>query len=347
MDSRDFLGTSLVIVVVLVLVVVSRIFFNRSIRKASGKSFPYHRQLVTFTIVLLGVFLAIGLLPIADEVKGQILSVLGILLSAVIALSSTTLVGNAMAGIMLRLMHEFRSGDFIEFDAWVGRVTDFGIFHTEMQLVTRDFVSLPNLMLVQRAVKVTRRGGTFINATVSIGYTVAHQEVEEALCDAATQVGLTDPFVFIEQLLDHAVIYRVFGLLEEFSERLSKTSDLHRAMLDTLHERGIEIASPALSDRRELSSDTPHIPLRVKKETSEKGTETIERLAFDKADEAESLEQLRADVGKLDTSLQEVEESVADKEEKKTAKARIERKKERLQQEIASREKRKKEKQEE
>ena len=147
MQPLDFLGTTIVVVGGALVLAVVRFLFNRSIKKASNNSFPYNRQLVTFAIVLVGLFLAVGLLPIAPELKGQILSVLGVLLSAVIALSSTTLVGNAMAGIMLRLMHEFRAGDFIEVEDMIGRVTDFGIFHTEIQMITRDVVSLPNLLL--------------------------------------------------------------------------------------------------------------------------------------------------------------------------------------------------------
>lgn len=134
-------------------------------------------------------FISIALLPLEHEVKNQILS----LLRPVIALFSTALVSNAMAGLMLRITHEFRGGDFIEVDTLVGRVTDLGIFHTEVQLV-----SLPNLLLSQKAVKVTRRDGTFINLALSIGYMVSHQEVEKALLEAASRCKLTDSFMFVE-----------------------------------------------------------------------------------------------------------------------------------------------------
>jgi small-conductance mechanosensitive channel len=325
MHITDFFGSFISILGSVGLVILLRYLFNRSIRKASSNSFPYHRQLITFVVILLGMFLGIGLLPIEHEVKVQILSVLGVLFSAIIALSSTTLVGNAMAGIMLRLMHEFRAGDFIEVEQMVGRVTDFGIFHTEMQTITRDIVSLPNLLLVQKAVKVTRRGGTFIHVSVSIGYEVSHSIVEEALKEAAQSIKLEEPFVFVEQLLDHAVQYRVYGLLEEFSERLSKTSDLHKAVLDVLHEKSIEIASPAISDRREFSADHRYIPTTksVKKQNTGE-MKDIEEMAFDKAEEAESLEVLREEEQKLIGSLESMKES-ADAEDKKQVKKQRER----------------------
>ena len=240
MRPMDFLGSVIVVLGAVALVVSVRLLFNRSIRKASSKSFPYHRQLLTFAIVLLGLFLAIGLLPIEHEVKGQILSLLGVLISAIIALSSTTLVGNAMAGIMLRLMHEFRAGDFIE------------------------------------------------------------------------------------GLLDHAVKYRVYGLLEEFSERLSKTSELHRAVLDALHAKGIEIASPSVMDRREYPSDHAYIPKRRMQERVSENQAAIEELAFDKAVEAESIEQLHQAETKLVQSLESLDEKTTDKKAAKQQREKIE-----------------------
>ncbi len=304
MQVMDFLGSAIVVVVAIVLGIVLRKILNRSIGKTTSNSFPYHRQLVTFSIVLLGVFLAISLLPLESQVKAQILSILGLLLTGVIAISSTTLVSNAMAGIMLRLMQEFRGGDFIEVEEMIGRVTNFGIFHTEIQTITRDVISLPNLLLVQKPVKVTRRGGTFINLSVAVGYMVPHSRVEEHLLAASKSIGLKDSFVFVEALLDHAVSYRIYGLLEEFSERLSKTSELHKAVLTTLHANGIEIASPTLMDRREYPSDSLHKPKGTILEEKQKTESAIEEVAFDKAEEVESIEQLRITEKKLIKTLE-------------------------------------------
>ncbi|MBI9096429.1 MAG: mechanosensitive ion channel [Sphaerochaeta sp.] len=310
----SYLTTFIVVVGTVILMILVRFFFRNTVE--SSKKWPYQRQLLTAGIVLLGLFLSIGFLPLDQLVKNQILSVLGILLSAVIALSSTTLVGNAMAGIMLRMMHEFRGGDFIEVDDLIGRVTDFSIFHTEIQQVNRDVVSIPNLLLMQKAVKVTRRDGTFINLAVSLGYTVDHIQAEEALKGAALSCKLSDPFVFIEEFLDHAVRYRLYGLLEEPMERLSKTSELHKVVLQTLHEKGIEIASPRLTDRREFEKAEQYIPKTSKhSKTPPKKEPVVEEKVFDKADEAQSLEDLRQVYEKL-TKKQEAMKNGDDKAQK-------------------------------
>ncbi|MGB8329288.1 MAG: hypothetical protein WCE62_04110 [Polyangiales bacterium] len=58
-------------------------------------------------------------LPIGDAPRGQLLSLLGLLVTAAIALSSTTLLGNAMAGIMLPRPEErmFDKAELAEFEA--------------------------------------------------------------------------------------------------------------------------------------------------------------------------------------------------------------------------------------
>ncbi len=331
----SYLTTFIVISSTAVLLFLVRLFFKDTLE--STKKWPYQRQLLTAGITLLGIFLAIGFLPLDHQVKNQILSVLGILISAVIALSSTTLVGNTMAGIMLRMMQEFRGGDFIEIDGIIGRITDFGIFHTEIQQVNRDVVSIPNILLVQKAVKVTRRDGTFISVAVSLGYSIDHTQVEEALKEAALSCNFADPFVFIEGFLDHAVKYRLYGLLKESTERLSKTSELHKAVLVSLHEKGMEIASPNLMDRREFAKTDLYIPkpTQQSKSTHQK-EEVIEEKVFDKADEAQSLEDLRQAHEKLKKEIAALKDGAGASRKKK-----IEAQIKSITQEIAEREKQK------
>lgn len=303
-ELLDLAGTAGAVVGAVLLIVLGRLILNKAI--SDKRTLPYHRQFLTLVVSLVGLFLAIALLPIEATVRAQILSAIGILISAVIALSATTLVGNAMAGIMLRLMRSFRPGDFVAFQDTIGRITDISLFHTEVQTVTRDIVAVPNSVLARTAVHVTRRDGTFISATVSIGYSDHHSRVEAALKRAAEHAKLEEPFVFVDELLDHAVRYRVYALLPESHERISRSSDLRRAILDILHEEGIEIASPSLVNRRELPADHVFAPGRDAAAKTGEGESGIEDLAFDRAEQAESIEKLRTSQEKLAKELEDL-----------------------------------------
>ncbi len=202
-------------------------------------------QLLTWAGAVILALTFVVALPLTDTIRGQILSLLGIVLTALIALSSTTFVSNAMAGVMLQATKPFRPGDFIEVDGIFGRVTRRSLVHTRLQTETRDFTTLPNMLLVNQPVKVLHREGTIIQAEVSLGYDVDHHQAEAQLVQAALAAQLDEPYVLVVELLDHAVVYRVAGFLADFNTPISARSHLRRQILDTLHQANIEITSPA------------------------------------------------------------------------------------------------------
>ena len=152
------------IVVAIIVLYLIRSFFERKYADNPGRSF--HRQMITLLISLVGILIVIILLPISENMRGQLLSLLGILLSAAIALSATTFVGNIMAGLMLRTLRNFNPGYFIQVGDIFGRVSEQGMFHVEVQMPDRDLVTIPNLHLVTNPVKVIQTSGTIVSADV-------------------------------------------------------------------------------------------------------------------------------------------------------------------------------------
>ena len=79
------------------------------------------------------------LLPISDQSQGQVLSLLGLVLTAVITISSTSFVSNMMAGLMLQSTQTFRPGDYIRVGNEFGRVAHRSLLHTQIQTKWRVF----------------------------------------------------------------------------------------------------------------------------------------------------------------------------------------------------------------
>ena len=61
----------------------------------------------------LGLLVVVLALPLSDATRAQLLNLAGIVMSAGVALASTTFIGNVMAGLMLRAVRNFRTGDFV------------------------------------------------------------------------------------------------------------------------------------------------------------------------------------------------------------------------------------------
>jgi small-conductance mechanosensitive channel len=283
------MGVAIVIIVLLILAV--RHVFER--RYASMPHRQSRLQLVLLALSFIGILVVIILSPLSDAQQGQLLSLIGILLSAAIALSSTTFVGNAMAGIMLRAVRSFKMGDFICIGDHFGRISERGLFHIEIQNEDRDLTTLPNLYLVTNPAKVTRASGTIISADVSLGYDVPRTSAEKLLLEAAGAAELSDAFVRIIKLGDFSVSYRVAGLLTEVKKLLSARSLLHEMMLDKLHEAGVEIVSPNFMNTRALGESKLFVPRPVRVMEPAAEEPSPEAMAFDKADEAESTEKLQ------------------------------------------------------
>jgi len=292
-----------------------------------GKGASVRTQAVMLGLTLVALVATILALPIEAESKYQVLNLLAVLGSAAIALSSTTLLGNVLAGLMLRSVRNFRMGDFLRCGDHFGRVTERGLVHTEIQTEDRDLTTLPNLFLIQNPVTVVRGSGTILSTQVSLGYDTSRAKIDTALCAAAKAAELDEPFVQVLQLGDFSVTYRVAGLLQDVRQMISTRSRLNGEVIDHLHAAGIEIVSPTFMNTRASTPGTkvvPTVSVFDKKPTSEGSS--VEDLAFDKADLAHSVGQLlktRADLEQQRAKLTEEAKAATEASERKRLKEEV------------------------
>jgi small conductance mechanosensitive channel len=293
-------------VVTLVLWLARRLLLGHQLQLGAEARLP--RQLLMFGLTALGLLLLVLLFPMSETTRGQVLSLIGVVLTAVIALSSTTFVANAMAGLMLRMIKTFRPGDFIRIGEQLGRVSERGLFHTEIQTEDRDLTTFPNLYLVTNPITVVHGSGTIISATLSLGYDIPRTRIEELLKQAALAAELQEPFVQVRGLDDFAVSYRVAGFLPEVKQLLTSKSNLHKKVLDVLHGAGIEIVSPSFMNQRQLSETTRIIPATAPAQAEAAAEAAPEEMIFDKAEEAAELEALRDEHARLTQQLKALAE---------------------------------------
>jgi small conductance mechanosensitive channel len=210
-------------VIILTLVILAHILGNLYFkRRAPGKeSNTISRQVINAVIFAIGALIVVISLPIDSGVRGQIISLIGIVISAALALSAPTVFSNALAGIMNANMKNVNLGDFIRIENHFGRVTKKGLFRTEIQTEDRNLLSFPNLYLASQPIKIIRESGTIVSTTVSLGYDVDRAMIEKHLLEAATEAGLSEPYVYITKLGDFAVSYKIHGLLAQLNKYLT------------------------------------------------------------------------------------------------------------------------------
>lgn len=256
---------------------------------------------MSIAIALLGLLVVIFVLPEGTD-SNLAFSAFGLIVTGALAISSQSIISNAMAGLMLRSVSSFKPGDFVEVADQMGRVTELGLFHTEIQTADRDLVTLPNALMVNQPVRVVRASGTIVSATASLGYDVSRHTLEDLFVQAAEAAGLIEPFVQVLELGDYSVNYRIAGFLEDPRSLLAARSRLRGSILDTLHTAGVEIMSPMYIARRSASNepllpdgDGPSIDAQLRR--------TAESRVFDKADGAAKLEETKRNLADAEESL--------------------------------------------
>jgi hypothetical protein len=163
---------------------------------------------------------------------------------------------------------------------------------------------------VTHPVTVQHREGTIIQADVSLGYDIHHSLAEHELLKAAASAGLTDPYVLVAELLDHAVVYRAAGFLEDVVNPLTARSQLRQKMLDELHAAGIEIASPNIVAQRQQSGDTQTLPEKVLAKVARNPVQKPETKIFDRAHAAANTEALREEIREIKAEIDTQEEQI-------------------------------------
>ncbi len=290
----------------------------------------FSRQLIMIGLTFLGLLVCVLVLPIGESSRNQLIGLIGILISGVLAFSSTTIISNLMAGVLLRITKPFRVGDFIRIGDHFGRVSERGLFDTEIQTETRELIALPNTYCINNPVVATLSSGTIISAKLSLGYDIDHKKIENLLIEAAHICGLEEPFVHILELGNFAVTYRVSGLLEESKRLITVRSSLYGCVLDTLHGHGVEIMSPSFMNQRQSHQKVSVIPPTTMDTAPDNQKASAEDIAFDKADKAEEIENEKQQLVEEIENLEETMKDIAEDGQKKFQQDAIEKRKGRL-----------------
>ena len=311
---------------------------------ASRPHLKFRYQLIQIGGILLAILFVILFMPFDQTLRGQLLSLYGLIISVTIALSSTTLVGNIMAGLMLKAIGSCRPGNYITVGDYFGRISEMDLLHTEIQTEERDLTTLPNLYLVTHPVRVMRQSGTLLSVDVSLGYDVSRHRVEKLLVQAALDTGLESPYVQIRQLGDFSVSYQVSGLLKEVNNLIDKRRDLRARTMDALHQAGVEIVSPNFINTRAFDKDQNFIPDDMIEPDEVVIAASPDSLVFDKAEKAESVSNLREKLAGLESQIRNLDGVLAKPPNEKaqiaatTEKAQLQQRAERLKALIARKE---------
>jgi small-conductance mechanosensitive channel len=137
-------------------------------------------------------------------------------------------------------------------------------FVTRIQTLKNVIVSIPNSMVLNNNIinysKNMGQSGLLVHTTITIGYDVPWQTVNQLLIDAALKteyiLETPPPFVLQTSLDDNYVSYELNGWTRKPEELPRIYSTLHANILDEFHGHQVEITSPAFRALRDANAST-------------------------------------------------------------------------------------------
>ena len=219
---------------------------------------PITFKIIRAAVWVLFVVVAFPYFPLSDSPAFQGLSIFfGVLFS----LGGSQMVANVIAGVMLTYMNAFKVGDRVRIADAEGIIVAKTTHVTRIRTPKNVTISVPNSLVMNNHIinfTTIARGqteGVIVHTTVTIGYDVPWQRVEELLIQAARATEHIDddpePFVLQTSLDDFYVAYQINAFTHDSQKMPRIRSTLHRNIQTTFHAAGVEIASPHLSALRD------------------------------------------------------------------------------------------------
>lgn len=209
--------------------------------------------------VFLYAFMFVVIFPYLPGSESPVFRGVSVFLGILLSLGSSTLISNAMAGLVITYMRPYKIGDRIKIDDVVGDVVEKSLMITRIKTIKNEDVTIPNAkILTGYSVNYstpTEKEGLIIHTTVTIGYDAPWRAVHELLIRAAE---LTDgvsvspkPFVLQLNLDDFFISYQINAYIRNAHDILQIKSDLHQNIQDEFNRAGVEIMSPHYRSERD------------------------------------------------------------------------------------------------
>jgi small-conductance mechanosensitive channel len=251
-----------------------RIFFVEiEIKAITIRGFHPEWAMPTFKLARLGIiaFAAVMAFPHIPGSSTPAFQGISIFLGLLVSLSSSSAIGNMMAGVVLTYTRAFNTGDRVKIADTYGDVVEKTLLVTRVRTIKNVVITIPNAIVLGSHIDnystLAAEKGLILHTTITIGYDAPWRRVHELLVEAAraTDGILEDPAPFVLQtsLNDFHVSYELNAYAREPRGMNLLYSELHQNIQEKFNGGGIEIMSPgytALRDGNTVTIPAEHRP---------------------------------------------------------------------------------------
>ena len=211
-------------------------------------------------------FMIVMIWPLLPSSESDVFQGVSVFIGIIVSLGSSSIIGNAMAGMVMTYMRPFHVGDFIKYGDTEGFVIEKSVLVTRIRTRKNDVITIPNSnLMTSQTTNYTfsaHNYGIVVHTKVTIGYDMQWQKIRDLLLDAAAKTShlqkKPEPFVRITALDDFYVEYEINAYTRKQDLLGDIYSELHQNILDSFHSNGVEIMSPHIfAHRNDLELQIP------------------------------------------------------------------------------------------
>jgi len=329
----DYIPSMFKIVVILfifrVFIKIVNYFFGE-LEKGNVSITGFYKEWALPTSKLVKLFLYAFLLtiifPLLPGSGSDVFKGVSMFLGLILSLGSTSVISNALSGLIMTYMRPFKIGDRIEADDVIGVVVQRNLIMTRVRTPKNVIITIPNAKILTGHSKnfttAAERSNLIIHSTITIGYDVDWRIVHKLLIAAAKKTnGLIEQsgkeaFVLQNSLDDNYVEYEINAYTAQADRYAFIKSELHKNIIDEFNKSSIEILSPKYVASRSGEERTFHEVPEEEKTVEKKETELdINEKITKKMEELEKAKEKEKAAEKKEPSKKENQNNKDDKKD--------------------------------
>ena len=201
---------------------LGKIVRDRSSIHRTNKSINKYLSYLVYTIAIVALILIWAYAFIGTWVAQLLGNGLVILLTFILGLFSSSVLGNVLGYFILGGTNEFKKGDRVQIGDSYGDVTEVGIFFTRVKTIKDELISIPNLTVMSKEIRnFSSLKEVLIYVPVTLGYDIDKDQAQRVLIESAKRtqgIILSDdkaPFVLFRDLGNYSITYEINAYTSE------------------------------------------------------------------------------------------------------------------------------------
>lgn len=246
------IAAAIIIIGVLILVIVRREV--KRLEKKNKLSEYYGKIIIRITRWGLFLVIAIGIVMVFDITIGAITSVVALFGGTILGFAAINTIGNAIAGFIVMTSKPFVVGDYLLYKDEIAEVISIELMYTKLKTLDMATISIPNQELLKEEYKNFGKNNPITRkVSVTIGYDVDNQIVEQALLEAFERVEnvnlikKVNPIIRMTSFQNYAMEYTMFYRVKNSREIYSVDADVKKSVFLTMKKFNIDLRTPILS----------------------------------------------------------------------------------------------------